>query len=85
MNMESRNGTKPKKSLVIDSSEWVGTDTPSKSEHRVEYNRIEESRIEENTKNNIIISKETELSLRPITNDINNLIFELKNTCDELW
>ena len=47
MNMESRNWTKPKKSLIEAYSEWVGTEDPSESEHRVEYSRLEESIVED--------------------------------------
>ena len=47
MNMESRNWVKPKESLLIVSSEWVGTETPSDSEPRVEYSRLEENRVDE--------------------------------------
>lgn len=43
MNMESRNGNKPKHSLIDARSEWVGTESPSDSVHRVEYSRVEES------------------------------------------
>ena len=53
------------------------------SKPKLSKDKLSEVKIRED--NNIIVSKETELSLRPITNDINNLIFELKNTCDELW
>ncbi len=46
-------------------------------------NAIKERKGKENKLN--IVPKGTELSLSPITQDINNLIIELKNTCDELW
>jgi len=48
MNMESKNGNKPKKSLIEYSSEWVAEPCPSESTPRVEYSRVEESRVEDN-------------------------------------
>ena len=61
MNMESKNGNKPKTSLILDNTELVVDVVPSDSDTRVEYSRVEDNRIEENK---IDITKviETEVS-----------------------
>ena len=46
MNMESKNGNKPKTSLIQYSSESVAQVNPSDTVARVEYNRVEENRID---------------------------------------
>lgn len=78
MNMEAKNGNKPKESLIIYSSEWLSNKSASHSEPRVKESIIEENKID-------IVSKDTELSLKPITTDINKLIEEIKGVCDEYW
>ncbi len=60
MNMESRNWNKPASSLL---SEWPGTVCPSDPERRVEYNRIEDNRIEISSKEDtqaLIVKEEKE-------------------------
>jgi len=46
MNMEARNGTKPKESLISAYPDSLGGSVPSESGHRVEESRVEESRVE---------------------------------------
>ena len=48
------------------------------------YNK-NDNKSDNNNKSNIIVSKDTELTLKPITVDINNLIQELKEQADILW
>lgn len=46
MNMESKNGNKPKSSLIYHITEWIVDSCPSKSGARVEESIIEESRLD---------------------------------------
>ena len=61
MNMESKNGNKPKSSLIQYSSESVAQVTPSKSTPRVEYNRVEENIVEDSETKVLVVPKVTTL------------------------
>jgi hypothetical protein len=82
MNMESRNWTKPTFSHI---SEWVGTISPSESEHRIEYSILEDNIIKENiieisskedTEKSVVIKKEY---WDPIINSIIQIIKDKNN------
>lgn len=87
MNMESRNGNKPKESLINAYSEWHGIVTPSNPEHRVKYSRVEESIVEDKeSKDSIDLKKSDTWIIKKEKNpDIDNLIQELKTQADLLW
>ena len=70
------------KSLEIDIATLThDTDAPEQCD-QVKESNITSSNIKESKE---IVSKETELTLKPITQDINNLIQELKQQADTLW
>jgi len=79
MNMESKNGNKPKDSLIQYPSELVGTKTPSNPTPRVEENRIEENIIEN-------ISKDISTEVEEFWNEqINNMQELIKQTIESNW
>ena len=82
MNMEAKNGKKPKESLIIDSSEWVGTVNPSESGARVEYNTIEENRVEESKE---IVTTEVATLQTIIKDNIDIWFFEKGYNSDNLY
>lgn len=79
MNMESKNGNKPEKSLIKYPSESVAKVVPSKSVTRVEENRVEESRID----NSIIINNNTTTEVEKFwKEEINNMQSIIKETIE---
>jgi len=72
MNMESKNGNKPKSSLIKYSSESVAQVNPSKSTPRVEESRVKENRVD------IVVSSEI-IETKVSTNNLQELI---KDTFD---
>ena len=75
--------------VLIEVKNWDDYQSGSgtQTEHKRNTNGDEGDTIiqERRKKKEEIVSKETELKLKPVTQDINNLIQEIKTVCDEYW
>ena len=75
MNMESKNGNKPKFSLIKGGNEALPGMSPGIPGARVEESRVEESRVEESRVEYINISKDIEQSSEIVKKD--NRVLEI--------